>query len=221
MRKQKFYIATAVYTLAAVVFFVLPASVKNIWICVPAWLLTLFCAMGGDKPCRIAAIALTASAIGDIFGGLGTLLPQICSFAIAQIVYAALFCRYARFNVRRAPLLIIPLLTAVVVATNVLANVEGVFRIAISIYMLVILAMSCSAMFVCGKGWWLIAMGTVIFVASDSIIAWNLFAEPIPNALFWIMSSYYVAQGLLGLSILSGVLSDLKPIKTDNVSYKV
>lgn len=219
MRKQMFYIATAVYTIAAVVFFVLPPSVQNFWICVPAWLLTLFCALGGNKPCRIAALALATSAVGDVFGGMGALLPQIGSFAIAQIVYAVLFCRYVRFDVHRLPLLLLPLLIAIVVATTVLPRVEGFLRIAISGYMLVIMAMSCSAMFVRGKGWWLVAMGAVLFVISDSIIAWNLFVEPISAARLWIMSSYYAAQALLGLSILSGVLSDSKPLEPDNVSY--
>lgn len=207
MRKQMFYIATAVYFVAAVAFFVLPPSLRNIWICFPTWLLMLFCAVGGDKRARIASVALTASAVGDVFGGMGALLPQIGSFAVAQIVYALLFCRYVRWDVRRLPLLLLPVAVAVVVSMNVVPSVDGVLRVAIVGYMVVILLMSVCAIFVHSRLWWLLSLGAFVFVLSDSIIAWNIFVERIPNAIEWIMSTYYVAQGLLGLTLLRGALS--------------
>ncbi len=207
MRKQKFYIATAVYVLAAVAFFVIPDWLRGSWICVPTFLLTLACVFGSSTGCRVAAVALAASAVGDVFGGLNMLLPQIGSFAVAQIVYAALFASCARFDVRRVVLVLFPLCVAGVVSWHALPNVEGVLRWCIVGYMVVIVAMSVGAMFVARRGWWLLTLGSMMFVLSDAIIAWNIFVERVPSASNLIMSTYYVAQGLLGLSILGGVLA--------------
>ena len=216
MRKQLFYIATAVYVLAAVAFFVIPDAWRNAWICVPTWLLTVACALGRESGSRVAAIALAASAVGDVFGGMSMLLPQMGSFAVAQIIYAVLFARNARFAVRRVVLILFPLLVAGVVSWNALPNVDGVLKWCIVGYMVVIVAMSMGAVFVARKGWWLLAFGAMMFVVSDAIIAWNIFVERVPSALNLIMSTYYVAQGFLGLSILGGVLT-----RTDKVSAGV
>jgi uncharacterized membrane protein YhhN len=47
-----------------------------------------------------------------------------------------------------------------------------------------------------------ILCGAIFFVSSDSILAINKFYNPLPNASFWIMLSYLVAQFL----IVSGIL---------------
>ena len=43
----------------------------------------------------------------------------------------------------------------------------------------------------------LVALGAVLFVLSDSLIAINRFAQPVPGAKYWIMLLYYGAQYLL------------------------
>ncbi|MBH5319671.1 lysoplasmalogenase [Paenibacillus sp. GSMTC-2017] len=44
-------------------------------------------------------------------------------------------------------------------------------------------------------------IGAILFVASDSILAWNKFGDPIPSSGFLIMSTYFSAQLLIAASI--------------------
>ena len=125
------------------------------------------------------------------------LLPQIGSFTIAQILYAVIFISIGKWNARRIPLALIPLAIAAVVGSRVLPNTSGVFTVGLCVYITVIVAMSVSAMFVERKGWWMLVVGVLLFVLSDSVIAWNLFVERIPRAGLIIMTTYYAAQALL------------------------
>ena len=43
--------------------------------------------------------------------------------------------------------------------------------------------------------WW--ALGALLFVASDTCLAWNKFVGPVMNARLWIMTTYYGALLLL------------------------
>ena len=69
-------------------------------------------------------------------------------------------------------------------------------KIAVYLYMAVITAMAAAAL--CGRGNHpLVALGALMFVLSDSLIAVNRFVEPVPGARYWIMALYYGAQYLL------------------------
>ncbi|XP_008063277.1 lysoplasmalogenase [Carlito syrichta] len=46
------------------------------------------------------------------------------------------------------------------------------------------------------------AWGTVLFVLSDGVLAWDAFAQSLPHARLVIMATYYAAQLLLALSAL-------------------
>ena len=43
----------------------------------------------------------------------------------------------------------------------------------------------------------LFALGAVLFVFSDFIIAWNMFVEPVPYRNYLVLVTYYLAQWLL------------------------
>ena len=43
----------------------------------------------------------------------------------------------------------------------------------------------------------LYALGAVLFVFSDFILAWNKFVEPIPYRNYLVLGSYFLAQWLL------------------------
>ncbi len=47
------------------------------------------------------------------------------------------------------------------------------------------------------------AGGGVLFLLSDSLLAWDRFVRPIPRGRFWTMLSYHGAQFLLASSVLS------------------
>ena len=124
-------------------------------------------------------------------------LPLVGSFTVAQILYAVIFIGMSKWNARRIPLALIPLVIAAVVGSRVLPNTSGVITIGVGVYIAVIVAMSVSAMFVERKGWWMLVVGVLLFVLSDSVIAWNRFVAHIPYAGMIIMTTYYAAQVLL------------------------
>ena len=196
MRKYLIPITTAVYLIAAVVFFAIPA-VSHISIWIPVALLAVTCAVSKSQYRWMGAAALAASAVGDVFGGNGMFLPLVGSFTVAQILYAVTFIRMSKWNARRIPLALIPLAIAAVVGSRVLPNTSGVLTIGVGVYIAVIVAMSVSAMFVERKGWWVLVVGVLLFVLSDSVIAWNRFVAHIPRAGLIIMTTYYAAQALL------------------------
>lgn len=50
------------------------------------------------------------------------------------------------------------------------------------------------------------AIGALLFVISDSVLAWNKFVEPLPSAGLMIMSTYFAAQLFLAGSISGSLL---------------
>ncbi len=54
-----------------------------------------------------------------------------------------------------------------------------------------------------GQAAWFAAAGGVLFLLSDSLLAWDRFVLPIPRGRFWTMLSYHWAQFLLAFSVLA------------------
>lgn len=62
---------------------------------------------------------------------------------------------------------------------------------------------------------WLIAIGAALFVASDSILAWNKFKHDIAYSHFLIMSTYGLAQLLIVLGAIKQI-EDTNPMKVSS-----
>lgn len=94
----------------------------------------------------------------------------------------------------------------------ILYPVLGDLRIPVLIYAAVITTMTLVAMFRYGRtnagSFWLVFLGAVCFMISDSVLAINKFLSPLALGGLWIMGTYIVAQFLIvrGL-ILHGRLS--------------
>jgi alkylglycerol monooxygenase len=58
-----------------------------------------------------------------------------------------------------------------------------------------------------------VAIGAVFFMASDSLLAINRFAAPLPMAQFFVLATYYVAQLLIAAQARPAgtVLPDRQP----------
>ena len=52
------------------------------------------------------------------------------------------------------------------------------------------------------ESFWLVMIGAVIFIISDTFIAFNRFGEPLPQADLLIMSTYIVAQALIVMGLI-------------------
>ncbi|WEN15801.1 lysoplasmalogenase [Rhodanobacter sp. AS-Z3] len=47
----------------------------------------------------------------------------------------------------------------------------------------------------------LAAVGALVFMFSDSVLAWDRFRGPLPLASLWVLSAYYLAMGLIARSV--------------------
>jgi len=204
------YLAVSVIT--SVIYFGLDtftASTSGLLVITKALSVVLLAAYAGFSRAPLLTLALLASAGGDFALGLNP--PEreagIAFFAAAHIVYAAIFAlAILRSGWRRAGLAIAAALAVFGVAMLLWLR-PGMGELAgpASAYLGIILAMAILAGFV--KGPRLIAIGALVFIASDAIIAARWFGGTLqpdgfdwPAALIWIL--YYGAQVALAVGIV-------------------
>lgn len=194
--------ATAVY-LALTVFFFLPFDIPHkITPCVSA----LFIASLWLCPWQIS-LALLFSALGDHFGSCGNFLAQMGFFALGHIWFIVYFIsRYfkkvepdRKLTGKAKGYLAMVLFCATVLLCVVFFRIvplvpSGVLTIGVSIYAILICTMLVSAMLQRSS---LFALGAILFVFSDFILAWNKFVEPVPYRHYLVLVPYFLAQWLL------------------------
>lgn len=196
-------ISTSLLFLAAAVLFFSPAEIPgktalpvsvaalaSLWLC--PWQMTL---------------AFACSAAGDYFGYNGEFLPQMGAFAAAHVMFIIYFAgRYFRkvehdrklTGKAKGYLAIVIFCIVVILAvafTKVVPESEpGIIRTGVSVYTCLIALMMLAALLQRSS---LYALGALLFVFSDFILAWNMFVEPVPYSRFMIMIPYYAAQWIL------------------------
>lgn len=152
---------------------------------------------------------------GLIFGmiGDGTLhwfLIGLSAFLINHIFYIAGFILQYRFTLFRFCFILPLLVASYFIGNRLLASLsfdgnESLF-IPILFYIIVIMFMAWFAMMT-GNKW--VVLGSVLFVISDSILAWDMFVEPIYLSGVLVMIPYYSAQFFIAHS-LKTISSPLK-----------
>ncbi|KAJ2002480.1 hypothetical protein GGI04_003328 [Coemansia thaxteri] len=137
---------------------------------------------------------LLLSTLGDIFLMIprqDMFIPGLLSFLLAHIVYIASF-RNASLRMSWAA---VPLAAyAAVMMSALLPGVskeDAVVQVGVVIYVLVITVMAYKASL---TGNALLVAGTLLFCASDSILAWDKFLHSYSWCEFGIMLTYYAAQ---------------------------
>ena len=194
--------ATAVY-LALTVFFFLPFDIPHkITPCVSA----LFIASLWLCPWQIS-LALLFSALGDHFGSCGNFLAQMGFFALGHIWFIVYFIsRYfkkvepdRKLTGKAKGYLAMVIFCATVLLCVVFFRIvplvpPGILTIGVSIYAILICTMLVSAMLQRSS---LFALGAILFVFSDFILAWNKFVEPVPYRHYLVLVPYFLAQWLL------------------------
>lgn len=196
------FTSTAAFISAAVFFFTpaacphkvtFPAAIltiASIWLC--PWQMTL---------------ALLFSAIGDYFGSCENFIGQMGSFAVAHIWFIAYFVeRYfkkvehdRKLSAKaKGYLAMVIFCTMALLATaffKIAPGAEpGAIRTGICIYSVLIGLMMLAALLQRSS---LFALGAVLFVFSDFILAWNMFVEPVPGFRYLVLIPYFLAQWLL------------------------
>lgn len=150
-------------------------------------------------------IGLFFSLTGDVL----LMLPRdrflwgLAAFLLAHLAYIAAFL--VEVPAMGPPLLVLPFAAILAVMMRLLWGHLGGMKIPVSLYALIILTMAWRAWvrwgISDGKGALLAALGAVLFVASDALLAYNRFAKPLRVAPLWVMSTYYAAQWLIALSV--------------------
>jgi uncharacterized membrane protein YhhN len=164
---------------------------------------------------RFLAAGLVAAAIGDellLHSGELTFILGMCAFAAMHVCYIAAFARLGRGAgfVKRLPWLLLPF-AALVVGTNVILGPQaGTFALPVAVYSALLGAMAVCAVDAAGRvnarAAWLIAGGALVFMASDTTLAFAKFSRGFPltgtAAELAIVGTYFVAQ----IAIATGVI---------------
>lgn len=195
-------VATGLFLITAIMYFmpvdiqskitipVAIAAFASLWLC--PWEITL---------------ALAFSALGDWAGSRSNFLMQMSFFAIGHVWYITYFVkRYFKkvepdfkLTSKAKGYLAMVILCAIALLAVVFARIipcapAGIIRVGTGIYACLISTMLVMALLQRSS---LYALGAVLFVFSDFILAWNKFVDPIAYNRLLIMVPYYAAQWLL------------------------
>ena len=155
------------------------------------------------------ALAFLLSAVGDLMGSFHIFILQLSFFALAHVSFIVLFLRTARRRgvhargerrVNDVTLFLAAMMLCFAV-TCIISHAPGVMlKCATFIYCLLILTMLYTAVQTRRT---LFILGAILFVISDTILAWNKFTSPVVHAGLCIMTTYYAAQLLISLPLLA------------------
>ncbi|HEX3141602.1 MAG TPA: lysoplasmalogenase [Rhizobacter sp.] len=164
---------------------------------------------GSDAPRqrRFVLIGLVLSLAGDVFllWPKEGFLPGLVSFLLAHLAYIAAFCVPVRLAARPWVIVAYAVLAALILS-QLWAGVPPALRVPVLAYVLCLATMAAQA-----AVWWRsapadlqarwAAIGGLLFMASDTLLAFNKFATPLPLAPLWILASYWLAQACIAQSL--------------------
>jgi uncharacterized membrane protein YhhN len=159
-----------------------------------------------DPYARAIGLGLLFSLAGDIFLMLpgNRFLYGLVSFLLAHLCY--IFAFLAGGPIRAFPWAFLPLLSIGIVILGYLwPALSKSLRPAVSLYVAVIVAMASlaagRAMDRLSTGTLLAAIGALLFMASDAVLAVDRFRRPFRLAQAVILGSYFIGQLMIALSI--------------------
>lgn len=216
--KTKTLTATCLFFCLTILFF-LPVTIPHKLVFPVGY---LFLASIRLTPWQICA-ALFFSALGDFAGTCGNFLGQMGAFAVAHIFYVWFFVKRYLTKVEHdrkltakakgylAMILVcVAGLLAVAFGKIVPAVPEMYVRIGVGVYAVLISAMLLTGLLQRST---LYALGAVLFVFSDFILAWNKFIEPVPYRDALVLVTYFLAQWLLFVRSTPYRIASLRPFR--------
>lgn len=201
-------LTTLLFAAGAALFFT-NAAVIPYKVAYPVLLLSLSLFYLRLKPLIPVGAALLLSAVGDAAGAGGMFIPQMLFFALAHGAYMCYFLPQAQVAPRP---FVWPVLTALLLFLFVCIGpraADPAERAGVAVYGLVVAGMLYSALQYRGAyaAWFRLA--ALLFVFSDSVIAWGRFVAPVPCRTYVVMITYYAAQYLFYLfAVRAATLSD-------------
>jgi uncharacterized membrane protein YhhN len=181
------------------------------WIAKPATTLLIVAmalSLASDEPRyqRWIIGGLLLSTLGDVFLMLpgDGFIHGLASFLLAHLAYLVAFTTRARLLAVLWPYALFAALGGLVLS-QLWPGVPAEQRIAVVVYVLALAAMAAQASVVWrirpGTATAAAALGGAAFLCSDAILAWNRFAEPVPAAQTWVLTTYWLAQYLIARSV--------------------
>ena len=154
---------------------------------------------------ELIVLGLVFSLAGDIFLMLPSdrFLPGLVSFLIAHLLYIAAFSQVQGFQ--PSVVALAPFALASAALLRLLWPHLAGMQVPVVFYVVVIATMGWQAAaqwWSVGETWALLALlGAISFTISDAALALNRFRAPFAAAPAAILSSYYLAQWLIALSV--------------------
>ena len=154
---------------------------------------------------ELIVLGLLFSLAGDIFLMLPSdrFLPGLASFLVAHLLYIAAFSQADGFQF--SVLALAPFALASAALLRLLWPHLAGMQVPVTFYVIVIVLMGWQAAAQwssVGETWALLALvGAILFTISDATLALNRFRAPFASAQATILSSYYLAQWLIALSV--------------------
>lgn len=163
---------------------------------------------------------LCLSLAGDIFllWPIKGFVPGLASFLLAHLAYIAAFCVPLRFAARPLPFVLYAAIVALMLSI-LWPGIPAALRVPVLAYVVCLASMAAQA-----SAWWRAARGTqaahvsryaalggLLFVLSDTLLALNKFAAPLPRSALWILLTYWLAQWCIANSLRSAPASS-KPV---------
>lgn len=155
-------------------------------------LATYFCGSN-----RLVSLALLLSAAGDLAGEEKIFLAQIALFALAHIAYIIYFAKRATINSKNRIAIAIWVIVMLIFGGWMVSHISSTtIKIACSLYILLIGTMAATTFSIQATHKPLYVIAALLFVFSDSCIAWNKFIEHFAGAGVTIMTTYFAAQAI-------------------------
>ena len=201
-------LTTLLFAAGAALFFT-NAAVIPYKVAYPVLLLSLSLFYLRLKPLIPVGAALLLSAVGDAAGAGGMFIPQMLFFALAHGAYMCYFLPQAQVAPRPFVWPVLMALLLFLFVCIVPRAADPAERAGVAVYGLVIAGMLYSALQYRGAyaAWFRLA--ALLFVFSDSVIAWGRFVAPVPCRTYVVMITYYAAQYLFYLfAVRAATLSD-------------
>jgi uncharacterized membrane protein YhhN len=168
--------------------------------------------VGQSKQRRLIRAGLCLSLAGDVFllWPQQGFLPGLVAFLIAHLAYIAAFCVPVRFAARPLVFVVYAALAALILS-QIWPGVPAPLRAPVLAYVACLATMAAQA-----GAWWrsrvgsaapdlqfarAAALGGLLFMASDSLLAINKFGAPLRLSSLWILLTYWVAQWCIAGSL--------------------
>jgi uncharacterized membrane protein YhhN len=221
------FLLSICYFLISIIYILLPVIPVNIpplavkALIIPFLILIFQISVGKDNIFlnRLILIALIFSWAGDVALGITwrqetMFIAGLIFFLLTHIFYLIAFIRTPGRNLppRQFLYAVIPLILYGFILLFILYADLGEMKIPVTVYTTVILAMVAAAINRTGKvnrtSFYLVLIGALLFLSSDSMLAINKFSQPFPFASPLIMFTYVAGQYLIVMGYLTALPTD-------------